>query len=265
MKTIIDQFTKTFLPISSLVPGAPPGGTGYFSGSDTMDTFKKNLLIQPADWHYRPKQVSYTVNSECYRALEWDAIDWANSVVIFGCSMTFGVGLAEDETIGYQLAQLLNRPVINLGVGGASTMFCHQNSVLLNKNFPTPWAVVQAWSGPDRISAFDNETTDDWGPSYFYGPWTIDMSVKRPESGRELYRAWSRISVNALMHSYFAITSSDALWKPKTRYCSASFWDPLDDNTIKLIFRDRARDMAHPGRQSAIIAATQIAEVLNAQ
>lgn len=259
MQPIIDQFTQSFLPIG-IAHNIQPGSTGKFSGMDSEDDFKKNLLIQPADWHYRTKDVTYTVNSSGYRAPEWDTIDWANSVVIFGCSHVVGIGLAEDETIGYQLSKLLDRPVINLGVGGSGPMFSHQNSVLLHKNFPKPWAVVQIWSGPDRISEFESDRSSLL-PSHFHGPWT----TKSTHEGWQFYRAWTQKAATSIIYNHFAVIATAAIWESRTRYFSGSFWPAADSATIKLRMIDKARDVSHPGRQTAIIVAKTIANVLNAQ
>jgi hypothetical protein len=91
-------------------------------GSDTEERFQENLKSQPEDWPWRNQQITYKLNSQNYRAPEWDSIDWENSVVMFGCSQVFGVGVDEDQTLGYYLSELLNKPVINLGIPGGSSM-----------------------------------------------------------------------------------------------------------------------------------------------
>lgn len=261
MKTIIESFDKSLLlPASLLHDGILPGQSGYYTGADSADNFKKNLIAQPKDWHYRTKEIIYSVNGSSYRAPEWDTVDWANSVVMLGCSMTSGVGLAEDETSCYQLSKLLNRPVINLGVGGSGPIFSFQNSVQLDKNFPTPWAIVQNWSAADRMSEY---TDDKELPIRWYGAWTLTPGRKERISA--LYPAWVRYKENVVMHSYFAVTAAAAIWKNKTRYCSVSHWTALDDSTIKLEHIDYARDLLHPGRLSAIATAETIAKSLNAQ
>lgn len=252
---MINNFTETFLPVSSesgnyITPDSL-GSTAYFASIDTEVAFKKNLQVQPADWHYRTKKVSYNLNSIGYRAPEWDAIDWANSVVIFGCSVTFGVGLAEDETISYQLSKRLNRPVINLGVATTSPAFAFHNSILLHDNLPTPWAVVQNWSGPTRISRYTNT-----GTIKSFGPWSAGKD--------KLYDEWIRHETNINMQNYFIIKAAAALWQSKTRYCAISNWEypmPVE----RCHHSDFARDMIHPGQLSSITTAVRIATILTAQ
>ena len=128
---------------------AVPGIYKWWS-CDTESRFKHNLNVQDENWHYRTKQIVYNVNSSGYRCPEWDDIDWENSAVIFGCSETFGTGLAEDETISAQLSELLSMPVINMGKNGTSIEYNAVNNLILRKNFPTPKLVINYWTSPMR-------------------------------------------------------------------------------------------------------------------
>jgi len=68
-----------------------------FAVSDTEELFNHNLKIMPQDWFYRTNPVNYTVNSQGYRTEEFEKIDWAQSVVIFGCSTVFGTGVSDES------------------------------------------------------------------------------------------------------------------------------------------------------------------------
>jgi len=39
-----------------------------FYGLDSSGNFQKELALQPEDWYYRNKEVTYTLNSQGYRA-----------------------------------------------------------------------------------------------------------------------------------------------------------------------------------------------------
>ena len=130
-----------------------PGVYNWWS-CDTKERYQHNLNVQDDNWHYRTKSVSYNLNSSGYRCPEWNDIDWKNSVVIFGCSETFGTGLAEDETISYQLQQLIDRPVINLGKNGTSMEYALANNLILRNNYATPVAVINHWTEPVRETYF---------------------------------------------------------------------------------------------------------------
>jgi hypothetical protein len=221
----------------------------YFSGEDTPRVLKSNLDIFPEDWHYRHKQVTYRCNSRFYRYDELDTVDWANSVVIFGCSQIQGQGLAEDETISEQLAQLLGRPVVNLGVGGSGMMFNLHNSIMFLKNFPTPWALVQHWPNLDRIHVFEEYIRN-------LGPWE---PTEHP-----LFMAWNQNESNSQMHAIFVDEASKQIWKDRTRYVSItqSYYTAQAINCDFVERLDFARDNGHGGPKTAVSVAQRLAERL---
>lgn len=239
--------TGQFLPVSKNKYSEIFCGQYRFCGTDTRQLFEQSLKTQPMSWRYRTKEVRYRVNSSLYRAPEWSDIDWQQSVVILGCSTVLGVGLAEDETISSRLSIQLGRPVINLGVGGTGPIFAMQNSVLLNKNFPTPWAVINLWSDPYRINEFNTRGT------------ITHFTATSSHMIGSFERAWGESENNPETHSYFAIKAAEAIWTPKTRYLSYSFWEPIEENTTHIICaNDYARDLGHPGVQTA----EQVAKIL---
>lgn len=215
----------------------PPPNSDRFSSTDSQHLFKQHLKTQSADWHYRSKDVRYKCNSNGYRTDEWDNIEWAHAVVIFGCSCTVGVGLAEDETISSQLSTLLDRPVVNMGVSAASMQHSFINSMLLSKNFPTPYAVVQLWTNIDRLTIFKEEEIDH------SGPWDSDnfpnSIVTNPYQ-------------SMLMAAYTNIASRE-FWKNKCKYYSASFFEATAHYTESdwVSIDNQARDLIHPGKGSA--------------
>ena len=138
-------------------PGANTPGTLKFIAGDSEELYKSNLQIQNSDWHYRTKKVEYKLNSAGFRCPEFDTIDWQNAIVLHGCSQVFGVGIAEDETVTAQLQKLTDRPVINLGKPGASVTYTLANNMLLENNFPKPFAVINHWSGIWRDTIFTSD------------------------------------------------------------------------------------------------------------
>ena len=138
------------------VPYNTPG-TLKFIADDSEELYKSNLQIQNSDWHYRTKKVEYKLNSAGFRCTEFDTIDWQNAIVIHGCSQVFGVGIAEDETVTAQLRQLTDRPVINLGKVGASVTYTLANNMLLENNFPKPFAVINHWPSIWRDTIFTSD------------------------------------------------------------------------------------------------------------
>jgi hypothetical protein len=240
-----------------------PSRVEKFLVNDSAKLFSDNLQKQDASWKYRTKEVTYGLNNQSYRAPEWNTIDWENSAVILGCSNVFGIGLAEDETISYQLSLLLNRPVINLGVGASGMSFAMHNSVLLNKNFPTPWAVINLWSDPFRMHEFYKLCIKHYTAN------SIRVDKNHPfrvDKDQPFQRIWGISEVNPEMHSYFACKATEAIWSSKTKYLSYSHWAPLDSDSIKrlpFIKGDKARDLSHPGAQTAKLSAVTLADALN--
>jgi hypothetical protein len=220
--------------------------TNKFSSYDSLKLFDNNSKTQPSDWHYRTKEVTYQCNSNGYRAKEWGEIDWTNAVIVFGCSCTVGVGLAEDETISYYLEQITKRPVVNMGVSASSMQFSFINSTLLAKNFPTPYAVVQLWTNIDRYTIFKEQIIDHIGPwddNKFY-----NEIIMNPHQ-------------SMLTAAYTSIASRE-LWKNKCKYYSASFFEPTAHYTESdwVYIDNQARDLVHPGRNSARHMAELIAK-----
>lgn len=215
-------------------------------GTDSATAFKKNLATQPNDWYYRNKKIIYNFNSNGYRAPEWEYVDWANSVVIFGCSHVTGIGLAEDETISYYMSKILNRPVINLGVAKTGITFSLHNSILLRKNFPMPWGVVQLWSATARIHEYRKNYI------MHYGAWD--------KENEGYMKHWAMHDDNVSNTAYFAKEASSMIWKKKTRYYSASmFEDTAAILECDYIARDSlARDLIHPGKDCTLLAAEHI-------
>jgi hypothetical protein len=232
-----------FLPVCSFV-------SKNFAGTDNQSLYEENLKKMPADWYYRHNTVRYTFNKQGYRTDEFKNIDWKNSVVIFGCSNAFGVGLDDQEVVSYQLSKLINRPVINMGVGGSSITFNLHNSIILKDGYPTPLAVVQLWPDYTRTVYYNKK---DLIP---YGSWNIEHN--------NYMDVWTKDKSHSQIHAMFASKISKTIWKD-TSYCEFSFFDETAKilNCKRLKDFDLARDMMHYGPKTHAIAAQKIADKIN--
>jgi hypothetical protein len=223
-----------------------------FSGTDSESRYRTNCKKMPEDWLYHTKPISYTLNSEGYRAPEFDTIDWSNSVVLFGCSCVYGVGLDDSDTISAQLEKLIGIPVINVGAPASSIQFSYYNQLILANIAPKPKAVINIWTSSERISVFT-----DLG-AIPLGPWPAI-----PIWCKQLLSLWNFSEINPAVHSYILQQSARIFWK-NIPHCEYSFFDHTADqfkiNTLPVI--DRARDIRHPGINSARLAAEKIAEDL---
>lgn len=220
--------------------------------SDNEEEYNKNLLRQPRDWYYRTNHIEYTVNKHGYRTKEFDSIDWANSVVMFGCSVTFGNGLDDKHTISSQLEQLLNMPVINMGVSGSSMLFNHHNNIILREHYPTPKAIVMYWPGHDRIAHYSKHKIVHQGHWNFTENSLIDVWTENE----------THVNLNAIMLA----KANRLLWQDRCAYYEATW----ENSTSKIIDcdhisddrGDRARDIIHPGINTAKEIANKIAKRL---
>lgn len=217
---------------------AGPEYRGEFSGTDNESLFKKNLLTQPDDWFYRNNPIEYKLNKYGYRTVEFDTIDWSNSIVLFGCSNVFGTGLHEEDTLANQLHNLTNVPVINMGIGASSIEYSLYNSVILNEHYPTPKAIVHIWSALDRATYYNKKNI------VHHGTWNMT-----PNNYMDLFSA---DPTHAKVHATLAQMISKQLWSKKTQYYEASFFSNTADrlNVPCIATIDNARDFSHPGRLS---------------
>lgn len=231
-------------------------GNINFSSNDGPKEFEKNLKQMPEDWKYRNKKVEYLVNNSGYRCKEWKDINWKESIVLLGCSCTFGVGLAEDETISYHLSRLTGREVVNLGYSSGSNELIVNNCAALVKNFEMPYGVVINWTTTDRLRYYKPNDYED------LGPWTNDEVPN-------MKKYWEDTFIdpgNELAKNYYWSTHTDAMFEGRTKYCKVSYfglsahytrsdtWFEIDNG---------ARDRIHPGEGNSIEVAEFIAKKFN--
>lgn len=220
-----------------------------WSGTDTKRLFNESLKTQAQDWYYRTHNVAYTLNSAGYRTSEFKDIDWSNSVVLFGCSNVFGTGLDDSDTISSQLSKMIGYPVINMGAIGSSMEFALHNSVILNDLSLNPLGVVYVWPDYTRCVEYSRNSL------IHHGSWTLEKNNFMDIAIKNQYHT----ELNAL----FIQKIARALWRGKTKMYETTFAD--NNKLLKcevLQYIDLARDLLHPGRLSATVAATQIAKGL---
>lgn len=207
-----------------------------FADFDSPDLFNRNLQKMGENWHYRTKEVTYKINSNGYRAPEWNQVNWKESVVILGCSNVMGIGVAEDETISYQLSEILDRPVVNLGVPGSAPDHSFFNSVILGEHYPTPYAVVNIWTTLDRCTYFNKKEVVKCGP------WSIDHAY---------FKEFAKDDYHPIVTARMFSASCRLMWK-NTKYFEATYFDRtanyLDCAYVQI--DNQARDLVHPGKNS---------------
>jgi hypothetical protein len=243
--TMLDRVRKNkFLPVDCNI-------SKQFAGSDTEELFNANLKTQSANWEYRTKPVNYTYNKDFYRTGEFKNLDWAKSIVIFGCSNVFGVGQDEHDTVSSTLERLAGIPVINMGVGGSSINFSLHNSIIMNQSYPTPHAVVHLWTEESRCVYYAKKKLFNLG-SWKHGHGNY-------------FDAWTTEMYNYKTNALFASLISQQLWEGKCKYYEASYFGGTA-NTLKcdrINDIDKARDLMHFGPKTTLYTAEKIANKLN--
>ncbi len=220
----------------------------FWYDQDTKERYKHNLTTQPEDWSYRNKIIVYNTNSDGYRTKEFDKINWAKSVVIFGCSYVYGVGNAEDETISACLERIIGIPVINMGVAGSSPNFALHNSTILKIGYPVPKAVIHAWSSPYRCPYYNEKSV------FHCGSWNRDIN--------KMGQSWNSTTSNPAVNILMTARMAREMWSDKTNYYDFSIFSStanyLNCDYIKQV--DVARDLGHSGIKTNTLIAEKIAE-----
>lgn len=219
---------------------------------DSEELFLKNSAkLANTDWPYHTQEIVYNLNEQGYRTSDWNSINWAESIVVLGCSFVLGEGLAEKDTISAQLSNLMGRNVVNLGVSGSSMLYSLQNLTLLLNNFPTPWAVVQIWTNCNRIHIYCPDVVGFTNAGFF----------GNNNEHKEFYKNWIQYPVNPNTNMWFTAQISRLLCQHRTRYYEATMFEETRKliGCNEIIQVDYARDLAHPGPMSMKAIAENIA------
>ena len=156
--------------------------------TDTEESFQRLMQVEEYREYFRsqgwlePDAITYRINSEGFRSEEFDP--QAASVVSLGCSYTIGIGLPEEATWSYLVAQALGLKNYNLAWGGTSADTCF---MLANHWLPIlrPKLVVMAAPPKHRfdlISEKDNHNHDTYLPASEIGGADQDGFIKTKNS-----------------------------------------------------------------------------------
>ena len=226
------------------------------------DTFKQNLKTQPLDWKYREKEVYYTINSHGYRCeKEFDEIDWKNAIVVFGCSMIFGEGVSDDETLSYFLSKLYNREVVNLGVPSSSNEFMLDNAIRMKKKYGLPYAMIMMWTLSGRFPYYGEDTLSHVGISGN----SEDDELGRPNFHHLVTNLYYNKS-NEFNRLYNITEMGRQIFAEKTNYFDGSFFTETAHYGKcydRFGFRNNARDLMHIGADDLEIVANEIKTIMD--
>lgn len=226
------------------------------------DSFFRDLKTQPEDWKYRNKEVTYTFNSQGYRVdKEFNQIDWKNSIVVFGCSMVFGEGVSDDETLPYFLGKLFNRQVINLGVPSCSNEFILDNAVRMKKKYGMPYAMIMMWTVPNRLPYYSEKAI------HHLGIWPYKQNNQMGNADfdciiQNLYYDKS----NEFNRLYNITETARQIFSDKTNYFDGSFFDETAHYGKcfeRFQFGNDARDLIHAGSEDLERIANEIKNIMD--
>ena len=111
------------------------------------------------DWAHTKDDFFYTINSNNYRAPEFNKKDNSNATICLGDSYTFGIGVKDEDTWPYKLNELLGTVNWNLGSGGSSNtdILYTLHQFISNGYIPKNVYVLWSWSHRKVISNKINE------------------------------------------------------------------------------------------------------------
>ena len=234
-----EDFISIYLPQNRV-------GVHNFYGGDDEKFFEKNLKEQPNNWKYRNKEVTYTLNSYGYRSREFNTYDWSESIVLMGCSCTFGVGVSDEETLAYYLQQLTGREVINLGTPGGSNQFILDQSIVMKKKYGTPFALIMMWTLSDRLPHYGDDGV------YHIGVWdsSENGTHKHAKKFKSLFDNTYEDDANEYIPLRNIVNTNRLIWEDKTKYTELSFFEQTSHYAELpdfIPFSNTARDLLHPG------------------
>lgn len=124
--------------------------TYLFNITDSEENYKQQCNILGPSWIYYNKPVDYKLNSLGYRMKEFNQVDWSNYMAVFGCSITFGEGLALEDTFSYRISQSLNLDLVNAGVCGTGNEVILMNLTRILSSANLPKLIIINWSHISR-------------------------------------------------------------------------------------------------------------------
>lgn len=202
------------------------------------------------------KEVSYNINEYGFR----HKTDFSKKTILFcGCSMTFGTGLAEEDTYPHLVTTALGNEYDYINIGMPSTgpdiQTVNLSWALNNFNIEKIFWYI---SDPHRqVVLPDNKHVSLYIPSNYYEDWyEHGIGKKFKEVNLELETTW-------LLKTYWNLYSLFSLIKHKNIETYVTCWDPVLDTQLENLRKefkfkslgniksiDLARDAMHPGIDS---------------
>lgn len=216
------------------------GKTVHWLGEDNQENFTRHLadqqkrkFLEKSGWI--DQQIFYSINSHGFRSPEFNTDQ--NHICVFGCSMTFGVGINQQQRYGDMLANYLGTTCYNFGISGGSdsTSFRLAYNWLHKLN---PKIVIYQTTFPERFEIIDNNYSKIIGINAALGG---DVPVGQGD----MYKIWM---VNEENSQLLAL---------KNKLAMQMLCKSLNIKMIEISYQDFfgswdtcARDTHHPGEDA---------------
>lgn len=166
----------------------------WWSGDNEKRWEENKELEQMVVWHDSlpggSNPLTYDINSHGFRTKELDSFD-SDSIMILGCSMTFGVGVHEESTYAHQLSKYLDAPIINLGYPGGSLDAIYRIYSYWQPKIKSKVTIILIPPG----RRFESAANDEYR---FWYKWGIhNMTAMKEEGGSRAFLA------DKLTHNFF--------------------------------------------------------------
>lgn len=247
-----------------------------FHNADSYENFKQRILVQPISWKYHRNQIQYRYNNAGHRSEDLHVTN-EKYILFTGCSITEGIGLANEELFANNVASNFGMLSYNLGLGGSGPDLMSLNLSLWLQQHNKPQAVVVQWPEPNRRLLVHNHADAN-----ALGPWVLDAPVLKGyayehELREEIPKFKSLIMSDAVQHYSDVIraTVTTMLKLAKIPYVELFIKDynnlvSTHEETLPTVLYadapdDFARDLSHPGTQWHYYVANRITSKLSEQ
>lgn len=259
-QTILDEIKnrsplRASTPLDMLYYSNLHNKAGWEMGFPGIGTFKYLNKAEEDRSKKDYKDFSYVVNEMGFRGA-YPAPDKSKVLGFFGCSITFGEGLPEEDNFPYQLSQYYKKDCLNLGMCGASS---HRIALIFQ-------AATQIWDIETAVITLPN-----WGRFNYIDKENNFLSVIPPHPHHsDEGEAVRRSMVKHFSDQYLMSATKDAssfivsIAKEKNINLILGSWDQetreiiqvgLDYQSAPFIYNIReesARDNVHPGPASCL-------------
>jgi hypothetical protein len=197
-------------------------------------------------------QYEYYANDLGWRAPKGQKIwpqSWESSIVLVGCSQTFGVCVEYEETMAHYISELSGKQVINLGRAGTSIDRMWKTLIDIRKRGIRPFSIVVNW--PDIYRYYEWHTGID-------GFVTFD----NPSRDEELYNFMSNNDHYNETYTEYMLESSRLLWASYTKWIEITWAKTMRKKVFPIDQVDLAGDGKHWGPKTHKVAAEHIIDQL---